>query len=47
MLATIIIGVILLVFLTLALKSVIKTRKSGGCGCGCSDCPTKCGAEKK
>lgn len=47
MLATIIICAILLVFLTLAVKSVIKTRKSGGCGCGCSDCPTKCDGAKK
>ena len=47
MLATIIIGVILLVFITLALKSVIKTRKSGGCSCGCSDCPSKCDMQKK
>ena len=47
MIGTIIIGVILLAAFAYAARSVIKTRKSGGCSCGCSDCPSKCGAKKK
>ena len=42
MLGTIIIGAILLAAFVFAGRSVIKTRKKGGCGCGCSDCLGKC-----
>ena len=47
MLGTIIIGIILLAAFVCAARSVIKTRKKGGCGCGCADCPDKCGAIEK
>lgn len=47
MLGTIIIGIVLLAAFVFAVRSVIKTRKNGGCGCDCSDCPSKCGSEKK
>ncbi len=40
----IIIAVLALVLL-FAVRSVIKRRKSGGCGCGCEGCTMKC--EKK
>lgn len=42
MIATVIICVILAAAVAFALRSVIRTRKSGGCGCGCADCPHKC-----
>ncbi len=47
MIATVIICVILAAVVTLALRSVIRTRKNGGCGCGCADCPHKCKDVKK
>lgn len=37
-LATIVIGAVLLAAVILAVRSMVKTRKSGGCHCGCSDC---------
>ncbi len=40
--ATIIIALIAAAVIILALISVIKDRKNGGCscGCGCKDCPS-------
>ncbi len=37
-LATIVVGVILLIAVVLALRSMLKTYKSGECGGGCSGC---------
>ena len=31
----------------LAVRSIIKNRKSGGCGCGCESCGTHCHDIKK
>ena len=31
----------------LAVRSIVKRRKSGGCSCGCSDCTASCGERKK
>ena len=47
MFGTIVIGIVLLLAFVFAVRSVIKTRKNGGCDCGCSDCPGKCDAAKK
>ena len=30
-----------------ALRRVIRTRKSGGCGCGCEGCTAKCEGRRK
>lgn len=35
---TIAIGVLAIV-VGLAVRSVVKNRKKGGCGCGCDSCP--------
>ena len=43
MAATVIISVILAGIIALAVRSVVKRHKSGGCGCGCADCPQRCG----
>ena len=44
MFGTIIIGTLLLAAFVIAVRSLIKTRKKGGCGCGCSGCTSKCNA---
>ena len=31
----------------LAVRSIVKRRKSGDCGCGCSDCTASCPRRKK
>ncbi len=36
--ATIVIGAILLAAVIFAVRSMIKTKKGGGCHCGCSGC---------
>ena len=46
MIGTIIIGTLLLGAFVIAVRSVIKTRKKSGCGCGCSGCTSKCDAAK-
>jgi hypothetical protein len=43
MLATVIISLILALAVVFAIRSIIKSRATGGCescGCGCSECPT-------
>lgn len=42
MAGTIFVLVILIVVVTLIIKKLIKDRKNGGCGCGCSGCSHKC-----
>lgn len=37
-LATIVIGTLLLIAIIFAVLSLVKTKKSGGCNCGCSGC---------
>ena len=32
----------LAVAVALAVRRVVKTRKTGGCGCGCEGCARKC-----
>lgn len=46
--ATLIVGLVVILIVGIALKSTIKTTKSGGCGCGCDGCGEKaqCGTEK-
>jgi len=39
---TVIIGLIVLVVVTFALKKTIKDRKNGGCGGGCESCGGHC-----
>lgn len=36
--ATAIVCIILAIIVFFAVRSIIKKRKSGGCGCGCSGC---------
>ncbi len=36
--ATAIVCIILAVIVFFAVRSIVKKRKSGGCGCGCSGC---------
>ena len=45
---TVIVCIILAVILFFAALSLIKSKKSGGCGCGCSGCSgcTGCAASK-
>ena len=40
MLGNIVVGLILAVAVGLAIRSIYKKRKSGGCSCGCSGCPS-------
>lgn len=47
MLANIIVGLIILIFIILAARSYIKQRKQGGCGGGCAGCPMSCPSKKK
>ena len=44
----ILIGLALLALLALAVRGAIRRKKSGGCGCGCSDCSgcDACGHKK-
>ncbi|MGI5958483.1 MAG: FeoB-associated Cys-rich membrane protein [Massiliimalia sp.] len=39
---TIIVGIILLLFVVLAVRSIMKNKAKGGC-CGCSGCSGHCG----
>ena len=40
--STIIVGAILASIVALAIRSIIRTKKSGGCGCGCEGCGLHC-----
>ncbi len=48
-LSNIIIVAVLLAAVLFALRSVVKKRKSGGCGCGCSGCSgcSGCGTSRQ
>lgn len=46
MLANIIVGGIVLIFIVLAVRSYIKQRKSGGCGGGCAGCKMNCPSKR-
>ena len=37
---TLVVTLVLAVMFALAVKSIYKQKKSGGCGCGCSGCPS-------
>ena len=39
--------VLIAVILGFALRRVIRTRKTGGCGCGCEGCTKGCGWRKE
>lgn len=30
-----------------AVRRTVRTRRSGGCGCGCDGCGARCGAKAK
>ena len=38
---TLVIGGILLAVVAAIVIHLIRQKRSGGCGCGCSDCPSK------
>lgn len=40
--ANIIVGLIVVGIVALAVKSLIKQKKAGGCGCGCENCGANC-----
>ncbi len=40
MIATIVVCILLAACVCFAVRHIYKTRKSGGCGCGCSGCPS-------
>ena len=42
----IIIIVMLSAVFAAAIRSAIKRRKKGGCGCGCEGCTHKCGKDR-
>lgn len=44
--STLIVGAIIAIIVALAVKSTIKTQKSGGCGCGCEGCGSQCEENK-
>ncbi len=46
MLANIIVGLIIFIFIILAVRSYIKQRKQGGCGC-CAGCRMNCHSKEK
>jgi hypothetical protein len=37
---TLVVTLVLAAMFALAVKSIYKQKKSGGCGCGCSGCPS-------
>ena len=37
---TLVVTLVLAVMFALAVKSIYTQKKSGGCGCGCSGCPS-------
>lgn len=39
MLATILVGAVVLVLIVFAVRHIIRQRKAGGCAGGCSGCP--------
>ncbi len=39
---TYIVGGIVLIIVVAAVRQVVKMKKSGGCGCGCEGCASKC-----
>ncbi|MGE4549135.1 MAG: FeoB-associated Cys-rich membrane protein [Intestinibacillus sp.] len=39
MLATVLVGGVVLVLIGFAVRHVIRQHKSGGCSCGCGGCP--------
>ncbi len=41
-LATLITGIIVLLIVVLAIRSLIRERRSGKCSCGCSSCSGSC-----
>lgn len=41
-LSTIVIGVIFLIIMALVIRSIVKERRQGGCGCGCPGCNGSC-----
>ena len=44
--ADILLIVVIACCLLLALRSIMKSRKKGGCGCGCDGCSAPCGTLK-
>ncbi len=42
----ILVGGIIFILVLLALRSYLKQRKSGGCGCGCEGCEKNCAYRK-
>lgn len=42
--STFLIGTVVFALMALAVRSIIKTKKSGkgGCGCSCNSCPGHC-----
>ena len=44
----IIVGLILAAAVGVAIRSIYRSHKSGGCSCGCADCPgSSCCCSKK
>ena len=41
-LATVVTGLVVLAIVCLAVRSLIKEKKNGGCGCGCTSCTGAC-----
>ncbi len=41
-LANVITGLVVLAIVCLAVRSLIKEKKKGGCGCGCASCTGAC-----
>ena len=39
MLGNIVVGLVLVLLVALAVRSIGRTQKSGGCSCGCAGCP--------
>lgn len=39
---TLVICIVLAVLFFLAIRSIIRQKKSGGCGCGCEGCKKGC-----
>ncbi|MBS4869613.1 MAG: FeoB-associated Cys-rich membrane protein [Anaerotignaceae bacterium] len=46
MLANIIVGIVLVIMVFLAIKSYLKQRKNGSCGCKCNGCINRCKDKK-
>ncbi|MBQ9720605.1 MAG: FeoB-associated Cys-rich membrane protein [Oscillospiraceae bacterium] len=47
LLPTLIAALVVILIVFFAVRSMVKKRKSGNCGCGCENCNAGCSSRKK